>query len=629
MKADPAVPAGGNRLLWEKSLYLRQHGRQPVDWFPWGEEAWRRARKEDKPVFVSIGYSACHWCHVMARESFADPEIARLLNRNFVSIKVDREERPDLDEVYMLVTQVLTGQGGWPNSVWVTPHGEPWFAGTYFPPMARGGVPGLREVLAALAAAWRTQRSAIERQAHEITQALRRMSNAASPPGELSMEKWVRGALQSLAAEYDARDGGFGSAPKFPPHAELALLISRQATHPHPRQLQMIISTLESMARGGICDQLGGGFHRYTIDPHWRIPHFEKMLYDNALLLRAYAQASCWADASELAAAAHHTCAWVLNEMRAPGGAFYAAVDADSPEGEGRYYLWSAGEIEAVLGRDDAQWLKGAYAVLPEGNFSTPQMEGMNVLHRESSPADLAQRCGMSPGDFARRLEACRTRLLAARAERPHPIVDTHLLTAWNGLMIGALAVAGRVWNKPDYIAAAAQAARFLLGAHSGGTGLLHVLDEKGVGPAAFLEDYAFLAGGLLDLHEATKEESWRVEAAQLASMIIDRFRDRRHGGFYMTADGQEALLIRWREVGDRGIPSGNAAALGVFCRLARLTGTPLYRVMAEDTTRAFAAVLDRQPRTACFLLAALNEHAALFQPGSAPRCSDQGCSPE
>jgi hypothetical protein len=614
---DASPPTHANRLAGSPSPYLRQHAANPVDWHPWGPEAFERARCLDRPVFLSVGYSSCHWCHVMAHESFEDPSVADLLNRLFVCVKVDREERPDIDAVYMRATQWMTGRGGWPNSVWLTPDGRPWFAGTYFPPGDRGGAIGLRTLSERIGAVWRERRVDVGRQADEVAAAVRRAADpaAAFVPEAGASPDPVAAAAAWLREEYDPDHGGFRGAPKFPPHGELELLLDLHARTGAAEWLDKVTGTLRAMQAGGIHDHAGGGFHRYAVDEDWFLPHFEKMLSDNARLLRTYAAASVRSGRPDFAAAARGIAGWMLREMRAPDGGFFTALDADSPGGEGRFYLWADDELAEVLGPDDHEFVRRVFGARPGGNAhdeATGRPTGLNLLHRAG---------GGRPGDESR-VPAVMSRLRLAREARPRPALDDKILAAWNGLAIGALASAGHALAEPAWVEAAGAAAEFAWTRLRTGDGRLRRSFAGGAAHhAACLDDHAFLAEGFLDLHDASGDVRWLDRAGELAGEILGRFRDRERGGFFFTADDHEPLIARIRDPFDDALPSGNAVACLVLQRLYRATQSEVYRVMAEETLRAFSGVIRGGARGAsCLLRAWIAGREAVSQASSASR---------
>ena len=593
-----------NKLAGSTSPYLLQHVDNPVDWEPWGPEAIGRAVREDKPIFLSIGYSACHWCHVMAHESFADEGVAALLNRDFVSIKVDREERPDLDAVYMTAVQVLTGRGGWPMSVFLTPALEPFFAGTYWPPVGRHGLPGFSQVLAAVTDAWRTRRGDVERQAAELTGTL-----AGAPPeppaGGMPGADLLDHAAAALARSFDPQDGGFGGAPKFPHPLDLRLLLRTAAMSGRAHDVQMVAHTLERMAAGGIHDQLGGGFARYSTDERWLVPHFEKMLYDNALLASAFVEAFLATGRDAFAATARSTLDYVLRDMTDPAGGFWSAEDADSEGEEGLYYVWSPDEIHALLGADDGDLFCRVYDVTAAGNF-----EGRSILHLPRPPAAVALALGLEPDAVHRRLAAARTVLLAARGRRVRPGTDDKVLVAWNGLAIDALARASTALAEPRYAAAAERAAGFLLEHCRDADGrLAHQWRRGAASGLAFADDVACLAEGLVSLYEATFAERWIVAACGLADLLLGEddagplpeaagggFVDPVSGGFFQTSAAHERLLVRRTDLLDNATPGATGMAATVLLRLAAFTGRDRYRRAAERGLAAVSGVAGRAP---------------------------------
>jgi uncharacterized protein YyaL (SSP411 family) len=576
-----------NRLAGEKSPYLLQHANNPVDWHPWGEEAFARARAEQKPIFLSIGYSTCHWCHVMERESFENEDIAKLLNASFVPVKVDREERPDVDGQYMTAVQGLTGAGGWPLTAFLTPEGKPFFAGTYFPPDDRWGRPGLRSVLLSLARAWERERTALLESADRVAAFV--ADQVPRRPGTLGHDT-LDLAARHLRAEFDSAHGGFGRAPKFPRPHLLTFLLRRWARTGEADLLHMVEFTLDAMAAGGIHDHLGGGFARYSTDAEWLVPHFEKMLYDQALLARAYLEAYQITKAPRHAATARDIFTYVLRDLRDPAGAFHSAEDADSEGEEGRFYVWTADEVRTVVGEKAYPLVSAAYGITPEGNW-----EGRTVLARVLDDAALADRLGGDATSVARELAAAREALFRARAGRVRPLRDDKILTDWNGLMIAALAVGGRVLGDPDLLCAAREAASFLL-TRLRPQGVLHHRHRDGeTAIPAFLDDHAFLALGLFELHQATLEVE-DLRAALAAARDLMRFEDADRGGFTFTAAGHEPLLTRDKPLHDGAVPSGNAVAAGVLLRLGSLSGDAALRRAGERTLEAFGGVIAAHP---------------------------------
>ena len=573
-----------NHLAGETSPYLLQHKDNPVDWHPWGEAALARSRDEDKPILLSIGYSACHWCHVMERESFEDTDTAHLMNELFVCIKLDREERPDIDSIYMEACQAMTGAGGWPLNVFLTPEQVPFYAGTYFPPEGRMGMPSWRDVLAAVGQAWRDRRDEIRAGGSEIA---RRLQGGAAlrPSAEPLRAELLDAAVEGLRTNFDAANGGFGTAPKFPPASALEFLMRRGEDG-------MVAQTLRAMASGGMYDQVGGGFARYSVDPYWLVPHFEKMLYDNALLARAYLHG--WQVTGEplFRRVAEETLDWALLEMRAPEGGFYSALDADSEGVEGKFYVWSVEELRSALaGEPDADEAIAWFGATDRGNF-----EGSNIPVR-------------GPGD-PDRLDVWRARLYEVRSKRVWPGLDDKRLTSWNALMISALAEAGAVLERDDYLAAAVAAAEFVLGSLRDDAGRLLRTFNDGRGRLnAYLEDHAFLLEALLTLYESSFDPRWFGEARSLADSMIERFADGEHGGFFETSSDHERLLARRKDLEDHPIPSGNASAAYGLLRLAALTGEHGYEERAEGVLRLLHDLAPRHPQAFGHLLQALDFH--------------------
>ena len=580
-----------NRLAREQSPYLLQHAHNPVDWYPWGEEAFAKARNEDKPIFLSIGYSTCHWCHVMERESFESPEIARLLNQWFISIKVDREEHPDLDQVYMSAVTALTGRGGWPLNVFLTPELKPFFGGTYVPPERRGSMAGMKELLPALAEAWRTRREELAHSAEELTAALSRQLDREAAPGELSA-RLLDAAFNQAAQAFDPAHGGFGEAPKFPRPHELGFLLRYWARTGAAQALEMTSTTLDHLARGGIHDHLGGGFHRYSTDAEWLVPHFEKMLYDQALLARAYLEAFQVTGRQDFADAARDIFGYVLRDLRDARGGFYSAEDADSEGEEGVFYVWTPEETVALLGEEEGGLFNRFYGVTSEGSFE----RGSSVLHVEQPLEAFAALKGLPPEELGQRLAACRQRLAAARARRPRPHRDEKILTSWNGLMIASLAYGGAALGEPRYLDAAAQAADFILGSLVRDGLLLRRWRQGDARYAGTLEDYAFFTAGLLELYEATFDARWLTEAQRWAGAMVDRFWDEARGGFFFRAREEAPLIVRAKEPYDGATPSGNSAAALVLLRLGRLTADERLERLGQRALAAFAPQLQETP---------------------------------
>ncbi|MDW5594297.1 thioredoxin domain-containing protein [Conexibacter stalactiti] len=575
-----------NALANETSPYLLQHKENPVDWRPWGPQALAAARERDVPLLISIGYSACHWCHVMERESFEDPEIAELMNELFVCVKVDREERPDVDAIYMDAVQAMTGHGGWPLNAFATPDQVPFYAGTYFPPEARQGMPSWRQVLEAISAAWRDRRAEILEQSARIVERLEGGARLA-PSGAMVDPGMLDDAVDALRQNADPVNGGFGRAPKFPQSSAIELLLAHGET-------TVALDALRAMARGGIHDQLGGGFSRYAVDAAWVVPHFEKMLYDNALLARAYLHG--WQVSGEplLRAVAEDTLDWALREMRGPEGGFYSALDADSEGVEGKFYVWSLGELRSALGGDEAllatavEW----YGASERGNF-----EGVNILVRAAGSAP-------EPPE----LPEIRRRLLAVRDRRVRPGLDDKRLTSWNALTIAALAEAGALLERDDYLDAARAAAGFLLTSVQDDDGRLRRSWKDGRATLpGYLEDHAYLLEALLTLYEATFEPRWFAAARRLADITIAQFGDDEQGGFFQTAADHEQLVTRRKELEDTPIPSGQSAAANGLLRLSRLTGEAEYERRAESVIALLHPLAANHPQAFAHLLRAID----------------------
>jgi uncharacterized protein YyaL (SSP411 family) len=596
---------GPNRLAAETSLYLRQHANNPVDWFPWGPEALARARELDRPIFLSIGYSACHWCHVMEHESFEDEATAKVLNDHFVCIKVDREERPDLDAIYMTALQALTREGGgWPLSVFLTPDLTPFYAGTYYPPDDRYGRPSFRRLLAGIIDAWENNRERVHEVGRGVAEFLNDHGPAGGGDGDLSADL-LAGAKAALQRSFDPVHGGFGHAPKFPHAVDLKLLLRLAARFGDEQPLKMVRLTLDKMARGGMYDQVGGGFARYSVDERWLVPHFEKMLYDNALLTQAYVEA--WQATGDpfYRQIARETLDYVLREMTSEPGAFFSTQDADSEGEEGKFYVWSEAEIRDVLGPDLGDFACRVWGVTERGNF-----EGHNILFRARPDEDDCRRFGLSVEEFRARLGEARCKLYAVRSKRVWPGRDEKILTAWNGLMVGAMARAGAAFDEPKYVEAARRAADYLL-AHLRDPASGRLYRTAGVGQpaklAGYLEDYAYLADALVTLYEATFDAKYVRVAVELADVMLKHFADPAGPGFFTTADDHEKLIARMKETHDGSTPSGNAVAVTALLRLAKLTGRADFAGKAEETLRGFRGGLADAPTAFGQMLLALD----------------------
>ncbi|MDD5141945.1 thioredoxin domain-containing protein [Methanoregula sp.] len=596
----------GNRLSREKSPYLLQHAENPVDWFPWGEEAFSRAVREDKPIFLSIGYATCHWCHVMAHESFEDPEVAELLNRDFVAVKVDREERPDIDSTYMQVCQMLAGQGGWPLTIVMTPEKKPFFAATYIPKERRFALFGLLDLLPRITKAWREQRGELLRSAESITLVLetRDMASAGPEPDAALLDE----GYEDLLLRFDPGYGGFSGAPKFPtPHTLLFLLRYWKRTG-KKRALDMVVKTLDAIRDGGIHDHVGGGFHRYSTDAQWRVPHFEKMLYDQALLLMAYTEAFQATGNDRYRETVMSTVRYVLRDLTSPEGAFLSAEDADSPGGEGAFYLWTTNELEEFLGKDDAALAGRVFNARKEGNFSSPESPaGENILYRTLTDEALSSVTGMPAGELAGRITSVRERLFAARGKRQRPRCDDKVLLDWNALVIAALAKAARVFGRDECRLAAERAMDFLLTRMRTDNGRLwHRYRDGECAIMAFADDYAFLGLALLELYECTFDPRYLAEALAVMKTFRDHFLDNENGGFFFSADDAEAPLVRNKEIYDGAVPSANSVACEVLLRLSRFTGNTEHGEIAALLARSFAGRVRESSSAFCWFLCAI-----------------------
>ena len=591
-----------NRLINETSPYLLQHANNPVDWYPWGQEALDRAKAEDLPILLSVGYSACHWCHVMERESFENPETAAIMNERFVSIKVDREERPDIDSIYMSAVQAMTGHGGWPMTVFLTPDGKPFYGGTYFPPDDRGGTAAFPKVLTALSEAYRNDRENVVKTTEQLIERMELMGSANAGNSSPLKEDVLHQALRRIAGDFDDRHGGVGIQPKFPQPMTYEFLLRYHLRTQNAEALDMVELTLERMANGGIYDQIGGGFHRYSTDTYWLVPHFEKMLYDNALLVQLYLHAYQVTGKPMYRRIVEETLAYVTREMTSPEGGFYSAQDADSEGVEGKFFVWMPQEIQGVLGDDDAEVVGRYYGVTSHGNF-----EGRNILHVALDAATLAADEGLTADEFSRLIDRAKQKLLDVRSRRVAPQRDDKVLTSWNGMMLRAFAEAGAILGRPDYVKVAEQNAKFLLDSmvkdgrvlrtykattdETGATGALGEAKLNG-----YLEDYAFLIDGLLALHEASFGQRWLIEAIRLGHDMVDLFWDDTTGLFYDTGRDHETLVVRPRDFSDNAIPSGSSMASGVLLRLSVITGELGFREKAEAGLRSVRDVMTSYP---------------------------------
>ncbi len=598
-----------NRLIHEKSPYLLQHADNPVQWYPWGEEAFEKARQQDKPIFLSIGYSTCHWCHVMEHESFEDPQVAALMNDAFVNIKVDREERPDIDDVYMTVAQMMTGRGGWPLTIIMTPDKVPFFAATYIPKQSRFGQTGLLTLIPAIKERWDTRRHELLSVSNRVSEALRQVGLGA--PGDELTEGILDLAFQQLSLRFDAQHGGFGHAPKFPTPHNLLFLLRYWKRSGDEMALRMVEETLQAMRRGGVFDHLGFGFHRYSTDAEWLLPHFEKMLYDQAMLAMAYTEAYQATGKKTYRRTAEEILVYVLRDMTAPQGGFYSAEDADSEGEEGKFYLWTQAELADVLGDEEAEFVSSIFGVQAGGNFSeeaTREKTGRNILHLKEPLAHWAIKLGMSEQELAERMEAARCKLFAHREQRVHPLKDDKVLVDWNGLMIAALAKGAQIFDESRYADAAARAVEFILERMVKEDGrLLHRYRDGETALPAYAADYAFLTWGLLELYEATFEVGYLQKALALNAELIEHFWDEDKGGFYSTGDDSEELLVRQKDIYDGAIPSANSVAMLNLLRLGRMTAEPDLEEKAAMISRAFSKSVGPSPMAYTQLLVAVD----------------------
>jgi uncharacterized protein YyaL (SSP411 family) len=609
--AEDGSPVFTNRLIEQSSPYLQQHAHNPVNWYPWSDEAFERAKRENKPVFLSVGYSTCHWCHVMERESFEDEEIAAFLNRHFIAIKVDREERPDIDSVYMTAVNILTGRGGWPMTVIMTPDKEPFFGGTYFPPRAgvRGGRTGLIDILAETLGAYTNEPQQVVARAQELSQRVEQAAALQASPGVPS-DKVIAVAAQNLARGFDRVDGGFSGAPKFPQPSRLLLLLRYARRANDPGATAMVSITLDKMAAGGIYDHVGGGFHRYSTDAQWLVPHFEKMLYDNAQLATVYLEAWQHIGDSSYRRIAREILDYVSREMTAPEGGFYSATDADSPtpsghDEEGWFFTWTPSELQALLGPDDTAVVSAAYGVTERGNF-----EGRNILHRVKSDREVGAELKLSPKQVAQVLQSARNTLYDARASRPPPIRDEKIIAAWNGMMISAFAQAAWMLDEPRYAAIATRAAEFVLGSMRAEDGsLVRTYRDGKKGATSFLDDYAFMVAACLDLYEATGDVAWLGRAIVLQTDQDARYADAQGGGYYLTPADGEDLLVREKPAYDRAVPSPNSTSARSLLRLHDFTTDAKWRSTAERLFASLGFRLTRSPNGFPLLLVALDHY--------------------
>ena len=599
-----------NQLANETSPYLLQHANNPVDWYPWGPEALERAKSEDKPILLSVGYSACHWCHVMERESFENPEIAKLMNDNFVSIKVDREERPDIDSIYMSAVQAMTGHGGWPMTVFLTPEGKPFYGGTYFPPEDRGGMPAFPRVLEGLAEAYQNNKDDITTTTDQLLERMRLITSGGAPGIEPLTEDVMFQGFRSIASDFDDRHGGMGMQPKFPQPMTYEFLLRYYLRSENPEALHMVELTLERMARGGIYDQVGGGFHRYSTDTFWLVPHFEKMLYDNALLVKLYLHAYQVTGKPLYKRIVEETLDYVRREMMDADGGFYSAQDADSEGVEGKFFVWLPHEIFDILGDDDGEIIARYYGVTQHGNF-----EGRNILHVVGDVSVIAAEANLSVEEVEATIQRAKQKLYDVREQRIHPERDDKVLTSWNGLMLRAFAEAAAILGRSDYADVAKRNAKFLMDNMVEDGRLLrtykaHSEPGQSGGKAklnGYLEDYAFLIDGLLALHEVSFDQRWLADAIRLGKSMVELFWDEAEGQFYDTGTDHEELVVRPRDVADNAIPSGSSMATDVMLRLAVITGDPDMERRASTGLRSVRDLMARIPAGAGNWLSALD----------------------
>lgn len=608
-----------NRLISEKSPYLLQHAHNPVDWHPWSEEAFIQAKQADKPIFLSIGYSTCHWCHVMAHESFEDQEVAKLINDAFVPVKVDREERPDIDQIYMTACQMMTGRGGWPLTIIMTPDKKPFFAATYIPKAGRFGSSGLLELIPRIKDLWTNDRNRLLDSAEKISVNLNQLRTL--QPGTSLDESVLTNAYEGLCQQFDLQNGGFGSAPKFPTPHNILFLLRYWKRNNDSNALEIVETTLQAMRMGGVYDHVGFGFHRYSTDARWFAPHFEKMLYDQALLAMAYSEAYQATHKDEYAATAREILAYVHRDMTSKAGGFYSAEDADSEGVEGKFYLWSVTELKALLDKDEFSLLLKLFDIQEGGNFEVER--GLNILALRSSLEDAASVYGIPEKEIRERLSGIRTKLFAEREKRVRPYKDDKILTDWNGLMIAAFAKAAQVLGQgqpapgqapgdqglynQDYSLAARRAADFILAKMRGPDGRLLHRYRDGPGIQANLDDYSFMIWGLVELYEAVFDAQYLQAALDLTKMMIEHFWDKESEGFYFTPDDGERLLVRHKEIYDGAVPSGNSVATLNLLRLSRLTGNHQFEELADKIGQAFSVQVNRQPSAYAMLMTSLD----------------------
>ncbi len=608
-----------NRLIHESSPYLLQHARNPVDWYPWGDEAFAAAKSQDRPIFLSVGYSACHWCHVMERESFENEDIAAVMNKHFINVKVDREERPDIDSIYMSAVQLMTQRGGWPMSVFLTPQGEPFYGGTYWPPMSRMGMPGFRDILLKLNEVWTQRREEVASSSASLTNSVQQMAAASMERGELG-EPLIRQACESLRKSADRTYGGFGGAPKFPHPMDIRILLRGWQRFGDEDALHVAVLTLEKMAMGGMYDHLGGGFHRYSTDARWLVPHFEKMLYDNALLVPAYLEAWQITKRDDFRQVVVETLDYVIREMTHANGGLFSTQDADSEGVEGKFFVWSEEEIVSLLGEERAKVFNYCYDVTERGNW-----EESNILNKLKTDEQSARILGLELDDLRQTLSDCRRVLLEARSRRIQPGKDEKIITSWNGLMISAMARAGRILGESKYTTAAGNAANFLWLQLRRNTGRwLHTWKDGEAKINAFLDDVACVVDAFIDLFEATGDAGWLGRAVDIAGQVREHYYDSEAGGFYFTPNDHEQLIARNRDFQDSATPSGNGTAATALARLGLLTGNAVWSNLARQTLEAASGLISQHPRAGGQLLIAFDlllgpTREVVFVEGSQP----------
>lgn len=598
-----------NRLIKERSPYLLQHAYNPVNWFPWGSEAFEQAKKENKPIFLSIGYSTCHWCHVMERESFQDQEAAQLINEAFIPIKVDREERPDIDGIYMNVCQLLTGRGGWPLTIIMTPDKKPFFAATYIPKTNRFEREGLLTLIPRISQMWKLRQEEIVDAAERIISSMKKQIKI--PQGNMLNHEILDVAFQELLKHFDHEYGGFGHTPKFPTPHNFFFLLRHWKRNKNDEALGMVEKTLQVMRLGGIFDHIGFGFHRYSTDKRWQVPHFEKMLYDQALLALAYTETYQVTQNRQYQKCAQEILAYVLRDMRSPEGGFYSAEDADSEGEEGKFYLWSWEEIVRILKKDETELFSRVYNVEKAGNFfeeATDKKTGTNILYLRKPLDEIATDLNISPDELIKRMDAIRAKLFAARQKRARPLKDDKILTDWNGLMIAAFSKAAQVFERSKYFKAAQEAAGFILDRLCRQEGKLHHRYREGKAEIdGFVNDYAFLIWGLLELYEATFNTRYLEQALRLNHYLLSHFWDEKEGGFFFTSDSSESLFLRQKEAYDGALPSGNSVAMLNLLKLGRITANPDLKEKASLLNRAFSQIVSSSPSAFTQMMVALD----------------------